>query len=122
MLAGIFLTDQVSENAGNLWVWPGSHRGAAAFFSEHGPETLRSCVPFPPIHLPAPRQVTARAGDVLLAHYMLGHNMGGNTSDVVREVLYFRLRRAGPRQLWQQAIQDPFLEFEPVRSAWTSCD
>ena len=26
LLAGIFLTDQTSLDAGNLWVWPGSHR------------------------------------------------------------------------------------------------
>src|ERR1700730_2216431 len=27
MVAGIFLTDQTHEDAGNLWVWPGSHQG-----------------------------------------------------------------------------------------------
>jgi ectoine hydroxylase-related dioxygenase (phytanoyl-CoA dioxygenase family) len=107
---------------GCLWDWPGSHREAATYFKEHGPEALKSCIPYPPIHLSKPRQVTARAGDVMFAHYMLGHNMGGNVSDLVREVLYFRLRRAGHRQHWQETVQDPFLEFEPVRCVWTAND
>jgi hypothetical protein len=48
---------------------------------------------------------------------MLGHNMGGNTTDVTREVVYFRLRRAGHRDRWREVVQDPLLEFEPVRAA-----
>jgi hypothetical protein len=58
-----------------------------------------------------------RAGDVLLAHYLLGHNIGGNTTAVRREVIYFRLRRDGHRRRWREFVQDPFLEFEPVREA-----
>jgi Phytanoyl-CoA dioxygenase (PhyH) len=117
MLAGIFLTDQLSENAGNLWVWPGSHRASAAYLREAGPDALSSSIPYPPIVLGQPSQVTGRAGDLLLAHYMLGHNMGGNTTDRTREVLYFRLRRAGHRERWREIVQDPLLEFEPVRAA-----
>ncbi len=74
-------------------------------------------MPYPPIDLGQPRQVTGRAGDVLLAHYMLGHNIGGNTSDTVREVLYFRLRCAGHRERWREIVQDPLLEFGPIRAA-----
>jgi hypothetical protein len=77
MLAGIFLTDQTREDAGNLWVWPGSHLGTATYLRAHGSDALASCVPYPPISLAGPRQVTGRAGDLLLAHYLLGHNIGG---------------------------------------------
>ena len=42
--------------------------------------------------------------------------MGGNVTDVVREVLYFRLRLAGHREPWRFATEDPFYEFEPARS------
>jgi ectoine hydroxylase-related dioxygenase (phytanoyl-CoA dioxygenase family) len=111
MLAGIFLTDQPRENMGNLWVWPGSHRSAAAYFRERGPEALNSSAPYPPVDLAEPRQVVGRAGDLLLAHYMLGHNIGGNTSDVTREVVYFRLRREGHREQWRDCVRDPLLEF-----------
>jgi len=58
--------------------------------------------------------VTGRAGDLLLAHYLLGHNMGGNVSETMREVLYFRLRRSGHRGRWKEIVQDPFLEFEAL--------
>jgi hypothetical protein len=117
VLAGLLLTDQTGENAGNLWVWPGSHERTASYLHAHGPDTLRSCVPYPPIDLGPPRQVTGRAGDLLLAHYLLGHNMGGNVSEHVREVLYFRLRRTGHRARWREAVQDPWLEFESVPAA-----
>ena len=33
-----------------------------------------------------PEQVLGRAGDLLLAHYLLGHDMGGNLSSVVSPV------------------------------------
>lgn len=117
LLAGIFLTDQAAEQMGNLWVWPGSHRNAAAYFREHGPGALLSSVPYPPVDISEPLQVTGRAGDLLLAHYLLGHNIGGNVSAVTREVVYFRLRREGHRGRWREFVQDPLLEFEPVREA-----
>jgi hypothetical protein len=115
LLAGIFLTDQAAEQMGNLWVWPGSHLRAAAYFREHGPDSLLSSVPYPQGELPEPRQVLGRAGDLLLAHYLLGHNIGGNTSAVTREVVYFRLNREGHRGRWRECVQDPLLEFEPLR-------
>jgi hypothetical protein len=43
--------------------------------------------------------------------------MGGNISNLVREMIYFRLRRAGHHECWRIAVQDPFYEFEPARSA-----
>jgi hypothetical protein len=114
MLAGVFLTDQTGEDAGNLWVWPGSHRSAAAYFREHGPEALLSSAPYPPVALGEPRQVSGRAGDVLFAHYLLGHNVGGNTSSETREVIYFRLKREGHREHWRECVQNPLREFAPV--------
>jgi ectoine hydroxylase-related dioxygenase (phytanoyl-CoA dioxygenase family) len=117
LLAGIFLTDQAAEQMGNLWVWPGSHLSAAAYFREHGPDALLSSAPYPQVELSEPRHVLGRAGDLLLAHYLLGHNTGGNTSAVTREVVYFRLRREGHRGRWREFVQDPLLEFEPVSGA-----
>jgi hypothetical protein len=116
LLAGIFLTDQTRTDAGNLWVWPGTHRKVAAYLRERGPDVLIERAPYPPVDLGVPRQVTGRAGDVLLAHYMLGHNMGGNTTMTTREVLYFRLRRNGHRTRWRDAVQESLFEFEPVKA------
>jgi hypothetical protein len=117
LLAGIFLTDQVSEEMGNLWVWPGSHHNAAGYFREHGADALLSSAPYPRVELPEPRQVVGRAGDLLLTHYLLGHNIGGNTSRLTREVIYFRLRREGHRLHWRESVRDPLFEFGPVREA-----
>ena len=54
------------------------------------------------------------AGDLLLAHYLLGHNTGGNTSAITRETVYFRLRREGHRDRWRDFVQEPLLEFDTV--------
>lgn len=115
LLAGVFLTDQTVVDTGNLWVWPGSHRLAAAYLRQHGPDQLLLSIPYPPVALPDARPVMGRAGDLLLAHYLLGHNMGGNTSPAMREAVYFRLRRQGHRERWSDAVRDPFLEFEPIK-------
>ncbi|HJQ34607.1 MAG TPA: phytanoyl-CoA dioxygenase family protein [Pyrinomonadaceae bacterium] len=116
LLAGVFLTDQTAEQMGNLWVWPGSHRAAAEYFREHGADALLTSSPYPPVELSAPRQVTGRAGDLLLAHYLLGHNIGGNTSEVTREVVYFRLRREGHKRRWREFVQDASFEFDSQAS------
>jgi ectoine hydroxylase-related dioxygenase (phytanoyl-CoA dioxygenase family) len=91
MLAGLLLTDQTTENAGNLWVWPGTHRAQEAYFRGRGPDALLASRAYPDIAHPEPAQVCGRAGDLLLAHYMLSHNIGGNTSPNVRRVVYYRL-------------------------------
>jgi hypothetical protein len=120
MLAGVLLTDQEVEDAGNLWVWPGTHRSNERFFRTHGPEALLATKGYTPIELPAPRQVLGNAGDLLLAHYMLGHNMGANTSSQTRRALYFRLMRNGHRERWRDCLQNAMLEFDGVRSASSS--
>lgn len=117
LLAGLFLTDQMTENMGNLWVWPGTHLINATYFREHGSEALLAQAPYPQTELPEPTQVVGRAGDMLLAHYLLGHNMGGNLSSSVRKVIYFRLRTQFHRKRWQACVKDTLFEFAPVRSA-----
>ena len=115
LLAGILLTDQLTENSGNLWVWPGTHLMHAAYFRQHGPRTF--CA-YPPIDRPAPQQVTGRAGDLLLAHYLLGHNIGGNSESAqTRRALYFRISSTGHASHRDEFLQDAWLDYEPVRSA-----
>ena len=116
MLAGILLSDQSSEDTGNLWVWPGTHLAHEAYFRERGPEALLESKGYPPIELPAPSQILGRAGDLLLSHYMLGHNIGGNTSSIIRRALYFRLVREGHRDRWRDCVRDAMLEFDAVRA------
>lgn len=115
MLAGILMTDQLTENSGNLWVWPGSHLTHAAYFRQHGP---RMFCAYPPIGLPTPEQVTGYAGDLLLAHYLLGHNIGGNyESGQTRRALYFRISNIDHASRRDEFLQDAWLDYEPIRPA-----
>jgi hypothetical protein len=117
LLAGLMLSDQLSENAGNLWVWPGTHLQHAAFFAEHGPEAFGRAAGYPEIALPEPVQILGSRGDVLVAHYLLGHNIGANfAGGRVRRMLYWRLRAPGHETRWADCLTDPWLEFPAVRA------
>ena len=62
MLAGVLMSDQRDQDAGNLWVWPGSHLTHAAYFRTHGPDAFFAAGGYPPV--PAARAGTGhrRAG------------------------------------------------------------
>jgi hypothetical protein len=117
MLAGIWLTDQQEEYHGNLHVWPGTHRQFGAYLAEHGADALTklsedtSGAPYPRIELPEQIQAKGPAGSVLFAHYLLGHNIGGNTGPDRRETIYYRLRAQGHRDRWREVVVDPLSEF-----------
>jgi Phytanoyl-CoA dioxygenase (PhyH) len=116
LLAGVLMSDQRDEDAGNLWVWPGTHLAHAAYFRDHGPDAFFEAAGYPPIPLPEPEQVRGRAGDLLLAHYLLGHNIGGNTSDTVRRAVYFRVKRFGHDPRWREFLPDAWLDYDPIRA------
>ena len=62
---------------------------------------------YPPIALPEPEQIRGRAGDLLLAHYLLGHNIGGNyESEQIRRALYFRVSALGHAYHRNEFLQD----------------
>lgn len=114
LLGGVFLTDQLTEDSGNLWVWPGTHRTHAQYFQDRGVEMY--CA-YPDVELPEPEQVTARAGDLLLAHYLLGHNIGGNfASDTTRRMLYYRISGRGHAGEPERILTEPWYEYGPVRA------
>jgi hypothetical protein len=116
VLAGVLMSDQRGADAGNLWVWPGTHLTHAAYFREHGPDAFFAAGGYPPIRLPEPEQVTGEPGDLLLAHYLLGHNIGGNTSPAVRRAVYYRIKRAGHDPRWREFLTDPWLDYDQVRA------
>jgi hypothetical protein len=112
MLAGVLMSDQRDEDAGNLWVWPGTHLTHAEYFRVHGPDAFFTAGGYPPIRLPEPEQITGQPGDLILAHYLLGHNIGGNTSPAVRRAVYYRLKRTGHDPRWREFLQDPWLDYD----------
>jgi hypothetical protein len=121
MLAGVLLTDQTGDQAGNLWVWPGSHLDHARLFRERGTTVLHatgghSTLLSPPLALTAPRPVPVLGsrGDLVLAHYLLGHNKGGNTEPWERRTIYYRLAADGHADRWAATFVDPWTEYAPV--------
>ncbi|HEY1650925.1 MAG TPA: phytanoyl-CoA dioxygenase family protein [Acidimicrobiales bacterium] len=120
LLAGIFLTDQHRAQSGNLWVWPGSHLRHQELFAERGTRALQSSAGHPtlldpPFELGPGTEVRAGRGDLLLAHYLTGHNKGGNTSRHVRRTIYYRLAVPGHRGRWEATFTNPWTEYAPVR-------
>jgi hypothetical protein len=93
LLAGVLLSDQTAPEAGNLVVWPGSHRLYEDHFRRHGGRSLLDGLPAVP--LPRPEPVLGRAGDLVLCHYQLAHTGGPNTSPRIRYSVYFRVKAAG---------------------------
>jgi hypothetical protein len=114
LLAGAWLTDHTELDRGNLWVWPGTHLRFGAYLAAHGADALSRLHPYAPIELGEPQQVSGPAGSVLFAHYLLAHNIGGHSgpaSSPMRQVVYYRLRAAGHRGRWREAVIDPMSEF-----------
>lgn len=120
MLAAIFLTDESTPDRGNLWVWPGSHRGHQELFRERGVDVLRgvsghAAMLDPPVWFGPGEPLLAHRGDLLLAHFLLGHNSGGNTSADTRRILYYRLAVEGHAARWADTFLDPFAEYPSLR-------
>lgn len=117
LLAAVWLTGHEDQSRGNLWVWPGTHLRAGAWLAERGADALSRLHPglsYPPVELGDPVRVTGPAGSVLLAHYLLGHNIGGHDGPVgapARQVVYYRLQARGHRARWRDVVTDPLAEF-----------
>jgi ectoine hydroxylase-related dioxygenase (phytanoyl-CoA dioxygenase family) len=113
MLLGNMLNDVHDDWAGNLAVWPGTHRLYEDYFRQHGPEALLNGMP--PIQMPEPMMVKGNAGDIVMAHYQLAHTAAPNVSPNVRYAIYFRLRRIHHDAQWKQAMTDIWLEWPGIR-------
>jgi hypothetical protein len=120
MLAGVLLTDQSEGQSGNLWVWPGSHLDHERLFRERGSRVLQSTgghstVLDPPVELRPAVEVSGGRGDLLLAHFLLGHNKGGNMASHTRRTIYYRLAVPGHAEKWEATFFDAWTEYPPVR-------
>lgn len=112
-LVGVFLSDVPAEYAGNLTVWPGTHRLYEEYFRERGPQALLEGMPDVP--LPDPVQVTARAGDAVLAHYQLAHGIAGNASPHIRYAVFFRLFHVDHESVHWKCMTDIWREWAGMR-------
>jgi ectoine hydroxylase-related dioxygenase (phytanoyl-CoA dioxygenase family) len=69
----------------------------------------------PSVDLPQPEQIIARAGDIVLCHYQVGHTAAQNVSPHIRYAIYFRLNHVDHEQLKRDALIDIWLEWEGMR-------
>ncbi len=114
LLVGVILSDVTGPGAGNLTVWPGSHRRYESYFRDNGPKSLLGGMP--PIALPDPVEVTGSVGDVVLCHYQLAHAVGANTSPHVRYAVYFRLKSRGHDGRRWECLTDLWKEWPGLRA------
>jgi len=63
------------------------------------------------------RQVTAKAGDVILAHFQLAHSIAPNTSPQIRYAIYFRLhaKTHPPGTYRPEAMRNVWLDYEGLK-------
>lgn len=120
LLVGVLLTDQTGDQAGNLWVWPGSHLAHQQLFETRGTRALletsgHSTLLQPPLILGAPVAIRGHRGDVVIAHFLLGHNKGGHTGSSDRRTVYFRLAVPGHPDRWSDTFLDPWFEYPPLQ-------
>ena len=96
MLLGIMLSDVPAAFSGNFTAWPGTHRSMERFFRAHGVNSLDGGHVMPlGLRLPKPVPVTGKAGDIVLAHYQVAHNISPNLSGDIRYMCFFRLSVRG---------------------------
>lgn len=112
-LAGVMLSDVTGDGQGNLVVWPGSHRLHGEYFRQHQPESLLEGMP--KVELSPPRQLTGRAGDAVLCHYLLAHGTAPNVGPNIRYAIYFRLNRVNHKDRQREAMMDPWAEWDGIR-------
>jgi hypothetical protein len=62
-------------------------------------------------------EIIGKRGDLLLAHFLLGHNKGGNMASHSRRTIYYRLAVPGHAAYWESTFLDPWTEYAPVRHA-----
>ncbi|NKB72502.1 MAG: hypothetical protein GKR89_35950 [Candidatus Latescibacteria bacterium] len=112
--AVIYLADVAGERSGNFTVWPQSHRVFEAHFKEVGHQILAQGRP--QVDLPEePVMVTARAGDLVLAHHALMHGACPNESPDVRLAAIARLSHVDVEELGPDAYLDIWREWPGVR-------
>ena len=111
-LAGVFLSDVDEADRGNFTVWPGSHEVMADHLRMHGVNAVVDH--FPPLPLGQPRAICARAGDALLAHYLLAHGVSPNQGPHVRYAAFFRLFHRQHADFGTRPLVEPWLEWSGV--------
>jgi hypothetical protein len=121
LLAGVLLSDLWDEGHGNLTVFPGTHRHMAAWFAENGTHFRDASVVYQAnariaAEQSSPVAVCGRAGDLVLAHYLLLHGVGRHAGPNIRYAAFFRLNSEDRESLGDRVFTDVWAEWPGVAS------
>lgn len=89
LCVGVFLSDTPKTNMGNFLAYPGTHRQIARRIAKHGVSSMKAGIT-QSIDLPPAKQVTGKAGDIVIFHFQLAHDKARNDSPHIRYMSYFR--------------------------------
>lgn len=122
VLACVLLSDLPEPGHGNFTVWPSSHVAMARWLSDRGhPVRVDDGEEFHresaavAYRAAEPVAVTGRAGDLILAHYLLMHRVGSHQGPGIRYAVFFRLCAYGRDQLGDEVFTDPWAEWDAMR-------
>ena len=113
-LVGFMLSDVPNRFWGNFTGWPGTHRKLANYFQEHGTGVLRKGQ-MPRIDYPEPEQILARAGDMILSHYLTAHTVVSNVSPYIRYAVFFRIRHVNHESHGEKVFTDLWQEWSGIQ-------
>lgn len=114
--AVIYLADVLEPYSGNFTVWPKSHRFFADYFEREGHQVLANGVPRLAMPEP-PVMVTAKAGDLILAHHQLFHAACANASANVRLAVISRLRHKDVAEVGYDGYTDIWREWPGLQES-----
>lgn len=120
-LAVIYLADVPEPYSGNFTVWPKSHSFFADYFKKEGHEILANGMPRPELPEGA-RQITGKAGDVVLTHHQIVHAAAPNAGADIRYAVIFRLCHVDVEKIGYDAYTDIWKEWPGIQKAITAVD
>merc|ERR1712032_133911 len=113
LLCGVALSDQMRPSSGNLNVFPGSHLNPQLhryYLSTINDEVAGESDDKKP-DLGEAVQVLLKPGDVVIAHQLLAHRIGENTSEHIRYQLYYRVKHRQHEEFKERIVHNPWTEF-----------
>lgn len=119
-LAGVLLSDLSQAGHGNFTVWPGSHLAMARWFRERGvrvddPDRFFRESAAVAAETSDPVAVTGRAGDLVVAHYLLMHGVGAHSGPHIRYAVFFRLSCEDRETFGDRLFTDAWAEWDAMR-------
>jgi hypothetical protein len=130
LLAAVFLSDCPAGDHGNFTVWPGTHLETARWLRSRGtrvddPDAFFAGIRDLAAATSQPRPLAVRAGDLVLAHYLLLHSSGRHRGPNIRYAVFYRLQSARRAEPADASLTDPWLEwpaFRPAPGGTTTAD